>query len=143
MNNRTVENDEQPGSLLMPQIKINQLKYEIDMWKRLLAFMMDENIFLKNRLIEILKGSFNNVNISNIEDFQNCFVKKDETINVLRNDLAEIDKLIFADIDFDNTANTNIHNKLENIRKHISLLEKEFSQLKIEFNRYLLNNVYS
>ena len=42
----------------IPELKLIQLQYEINTWKRLLSFMSEENIQLKNRLSEVLKNKF-------------------------------------------------------------------------------------
>ena len=54
----------------MPELKLKQLKYESDTWKRLLDFMMDENIQLKNRLSEVLKDQFDKNLLDDVERFQ-------------------------------------------------------------------------
>ena len=77
----------------MPELKLKQLQFESDTWKRLLVFMMDENIHLKNRLSEVLKDQFDKNLLVEVEGFQNNFIKEDELIGLMRNDVAELDKL--------------------------------------------------
>lgn len=126
----------------MWQSKIEQIQYEIDTWKRLLTFMMDENIWLKNRLIEILKRELDKTNLTIIEAFHNNFVREDDMISVLRNDISEFSKHFKTEqIIPESTILAEADSKLENIRRHVSLLEKDFSQLKLDFNKYLLQHV--
>ena len=126
----------------MSQAKVEQIQYEIDTWKRLLTFMMDENIWLKNRLVEILKKELGRTNLTSIEAFHNSFIREDDMISVLRNDISEFSKLFKPEqIVKESTLLAEADNKLENIRRHVSLLEKDFSRLKLDFNKYLLQHI--
>jgi hypothetical protein len=60
----------------MPEFKLKQLQYESDTWKRILGFMIDENIHLKHRITEILKNGFDKSQLEGLEQFQNSFIKK-------------------------------------------------------------------
>ena len=53
----------------MPELKLKQLQNESDSWKKLLGFMMDENIRLKNRLSELLKDKFDKNLLEEVESF--------------------------------------------------------------------------
>ncbi|MEJ0105930.1 MAG: hypothetical protein WDO19_26745 [Bacteroidota bacterium] len=53
----------------MPGLKLKQLQSERDTWRRLLVFMKDENVHLKNRLAEVLKNSIENNLLEDIENF--------------------------------------------------------------------------
>ena len=54
-NMGTIKNDRMPG------IKLRLLRQESDAWKRILEFMTEENIHLKNRLSEILKSDLEQI----------------------------------------------------------------------------------
>lgn len=125
----------------MPELKLKQLQYEADTWKRLLAFMMDENVHLKNRLSEILKDKFDKNLLEGVEAFQSSFLKEDEMIGLLRNDVAELDKLLVREIFEDGTLIKKVDAKLKHIRHNIKNAEKEFSSLKSDFNNYLSQNI--
>jgi hypothetical protein len=121
----------------MEDLKFGQLKYESDTWKRLIGFMVDENIHLKNRLIEVLRHVSDKELLEEIENFQSRFIKEDALIAVLRNDVAELDKLFLAEI-FQNGKFVNeINKKLTKLRNNITNAEAQFSKLKIDFNTYL------
>jgi hypothetical protein len=120
--------------------KINQLQVEVNTWKRLLNFFSDENICLKNRLSEILKNGFDRKLLEEFENFQTKFIKQDEMITFLRNDIAELDKLLLNDkLGIGINENT-IDRKLEHLRKNIVNSEGRFFQLQINFNTYILEN---
>jgi len=126
----------------MPEVKLKQLQYESQTWKRLLSFMMDENVHLKNRLSEILKNSFDRNLLEEIENFQNRFIKEDSWIGLLRHDVVEFDKLLERDISEDGQVAREINSRLNKLRNNIINADKEFDRLKMEFNSYLLEKVY-
>lgn len=125
----------------MPEVKLKQLHYESETWKRLLSFMMDENVHLKNRLSEILKNSFDRNLLEEMENFQNRFIKEDSWIGLLRHDVVEFDKLLEREISEDGQVATEINSRLNKLRNNIINADKEFDRLKMEFNSYLLEKV--
>ncbi len=120
----------------MDDQRLIQIQYEINTWKRSLNFIIDENINLKNRLAEILKNGFERKQLEPAEYFQNKFISEDEQIGILRNDLGEITKNITTD-NFANGASLKIIKKIDALRNSIKNTEKNFSELKSEFNNYL------
>jgi regulator of replication initiation timing len=122
----------------MQELKLKQLYYEADTWKRSLAFMMDENIHLKNRLTEILKNGFEKDFLDRAEYFQSRFIKEDDRIGLIRDDVAEIDKLLIKEV-FENEKTTKeVNRKLVRLRNNIVNAEIQFSELKSEFSNFLL-----
>ncbi len=126
---------------MFPELKLNQLQFESNTWKRLLCFMMDENIHLKNRIAEILKNDTDNNLLEEIENFQNNLVRQDEVISLLRHDTAELDKLLVREIFEDGEIAKEINKKLKDLRNNISTAEKQFTKMKLEFNNYLLETL--
>ena len=116
--------------------KLRQLQFECDTWKRMLSFMVDENIHLKNRLSEILSDQQQNQLLNEIEDYQTRFLKIDELIRILRNDVAELEQSIKEKQD--TTDNPSINNKLSRIRLNIPLVERQLERMKMDFNSFLL-----
>ncbi len=125
----------------MPELKLKQLHYEVDTWKRLLSFMTEENIRLKNRLSEILKDQFNHNLLDEVEVFQSSFLKEDEMIGFLRNDIAEFDKLLNREIFENGRMAQKVEKKIETLRANIETAEKQFGKLKSEFNSYLSEKI--
>lgn len=124
----------------MQELVLKQIQYECETWKRLLAFMMDENVHLKNRLSEILKTGEGTVTLQQIEDFQAGFLKGDELIKVLRSDVFELDRMLNKELFEDGITEKEIRKKLNKIRINIPLAERQFDKLKTDFNNYLLAN---
>ncbi|MEO7802072.1 MAG: hypothetical protein ABIR81_08740 [Ginsengibacter sp.] len=121
----------------MPQLLLRQFEYESDTWKRLLGYMIDENIHLKNRLVEILKHIPDRNLLLEIEIFHTRFMKEDDMIILLRNDVAEFDKFLESDIFEGEKISDEIKIKLTKIRNNITNAELQFSRLNLEFNNYL------
>jgi hypothetical protein len=125
----------------MSDIKLTQLRYESETWKRLLEFMMDENIQLKYRLSDVLKNNFDKQFLEQLENFQSSFVKEDNLISVLRNDVAELDKLLSWEVVEDVKLMKELDKKMKLTRNNITNAETQFSQLKSAFISYLSENM--
>lgn len=125
----------------MSALKLKQMQFETDTWKRLVGFMMEENIHLKNRITDILKNDFDNSLLDELENFHTRFIKEDERIALMRNDAAEMDKLLTREIFEDGMIIRQVKHKLRRLRDDILIAEKQFSKLKAEFNSYLSENI--
>jgi hypothetical protein len=123
----------------MPAMKLKQLQYENETWKRLLGFMTDENVHMKNRVSEVLAHSTDKSLLEQLEDFLTRFIKEDEWIGLLRNQAAELDKLLVKEIFMDGKTMKEAVAKLGKIRGNIEVAEKQFDSLKEEFDNYLLS----
>ncbi|HSQ44858.1 MAG TPA: hypothetical protein VLM16_07660 [Ginsengibacter sp.] len=125
----------------MEHEKINQLQIEVNTWKRLLNFFKEENVYLKNRLSDILKNGFERKFLDEFENFQTKFVKQDEVISLLRNDTAELDKLLNNYLN-DGIIDESVDKKLAHLRNNMANYERQFFQLQLNFNTYLAENMY-
>ena len=123
----------------MPELKLKQLQHESATWKRSLGYIIEENIHLKNRISAILKDKFDKNLLDRIESFQNSFLKEDERISLLRNDIVEFDKLL--ELAEAGNPQKEITGKLKKIRNNMVSTETQFGSLKIEFNSYLSENI--
>jgi len=121
----------------MPELKLKQLQYETDTWKRLLGFMMEENIHQKNRISEILKSGFDKNLLEEIESFHTRFIKQDELIGWLRHELVELDKLPEKGIFEDEKNIKDINRRLNKLRNNILTAESQFCDLQLAFNNFL------
>lgn len=121
--------------------QLEQLQYESNTWRRLLAFMMDENIHLKNRLADVLKENFDKGLLDEMEYFQSRFVKEDESVSLLRNDIATLDKLLLKEIFADGNLLVKANKKMKEIRNNMVLTEIKFGKLKSDFNTFLVENL--
>src|SRR3954452_17728828 len=108
----------------MLYLKLKQLQFERDMWKRLLGFMMDENINMKNRIATVLKEPFDNNLLEDFESFQNRFIRLDDLIGLLRNDLVQLEQLLIIEIFENNNIAVKVDYKIKNLRHNIIITEK-------------------
>jgi len=127
----------------MPELKLRQLQFESDSWKRLLGFIIDENIHLKNRLSEVLKNGFGGNWLEEMEIFHNQLVKEDDRIGLLRNEIAELDRLLVREVFEDGRVIKDIDRRLKKLRHNITNTEEQFGKLKMEFNSFLTENILS
>jgi predicted nucleic acid-binding Zn-ribbon protein len=125
----------------MQELKLKQLQYESDTWKRLLAFLKDENVHLKNRLSAVLKNDFENNSLDDMEGFQTRFIKEDEWLGLLRNEVAEVDTLLVKEIFENGRIIKKVEKKIRKLRNDIQSAERQFRKLKQEFNNYLSENI--
>lgn len=125
----------------MTELKLMQLRHEINTWKRILGFMQEENVHLKNRLSEVLKDRFDKNLLDGVECFQTDFIKEDEVIGKLKKELAELEFMLDSDIISDEQHNFPITRRIENIRNHIDSAERDFTKINVGFNNYLSENL--
>lgn len=125
----------------MNELKLKQIQYESETWKRLLGFIVEENIHLKNRLSEVLSDRFNVELLDEIERFHSRFIREDELVSLLRHDLAELDKLLVREVFEDGPLKKKADKRFSQLRIHIKKAEKEYGKLKMEFNSYLTANI--
>ena len=125
----------------MTGMQLNQLEYESKTWKRLLGFMSDETVRLKNRLGEIMKLQNNNELLIEAESFHHRFLKEDMLMNLLRDDIADLDKVLLQKEFNDSRIGRDVRQRVKKLRDNIRMAEEEFSKLKEEFNNYMLENI--
>ncbi len=129
----------------MPNIGsiVNQYKIEIEGWKRIITFIKDENVHLKNLLSGVVKDLDTDdiVLLERIEYFQNKFLDEDEIIKYLRDDISEQDKALIKDIYEDRLSLKTLEHQQIKLRKRLEISEQKFNKLKFEFNNYLGKNL--
>jgi L-lactate utilization protein LutC len=120
--------------------KLDQYHHEHLTWERMLDFFKQENAFLKTRLSQVLDRKIDKEFLALAEQFQNQFIIKDDFIDELKHDINEMETAVkessgLMKIVPDIKVETK-HNKLRN---EMEYLEKNFAQLKNEFNKYLVS----
>lgn len=116
-------------------LNTGQFQHENKTWSRLLEFFKQENTFFKNRLAEVVDQNMDKTFLALAEQFQNKFIIKDEFIDELRHDInIQGNNLIMEDKAF---VNDKVMKRQEKLRNEMEYFEKDFNQLKNEFNKYL------
>ncbi|MEO6733343.1 MAG: hypothetical protein ABIN01_19125 [Ferruginibacter sp.] len=110
-------------------------------WKRLFDFLIQENSYLKTRLSEVVDNATDKIFIANAEHFQNEFLLKDEYIMDIGNDIKMQERNLHMAIMENRSPDEKIYKKQDKLRNEIASLEKNFSALRSEFNKYLLSIV--
>ena len=139
MQNRLVNKVATP-QMTIRQKKIHQWQIETKTWKRVLDFSREENIHSKNRLSDILKNGFDRRLLGDLEDFQNEFIKHDEIMGLLRNEIAELDNILYES-SADAVNPMVVEKKLDNLRHNLADAENRFGKLQLDFNRYLSEKI--
>jgi len=117
-------------------MEIAQFQFEIQWWKQLLNSRMEDNILLKNSLSDILKNNFDHNLLDEIEEFQSKFIREDEVIHSLRNDVNEMDSLMHEEMCEEPEITKAIDNKINNLRKSIASSATHFLLLKSAFDGF-------
>ena len=126
---------------MITDLKLKQIQHEVETWKRLLLYMQDENVHLKNRLSEVLKDRFDKKMLEVIEVFQSKFIIQDDLINSLKKEVAAIEETLYPKTNpTENIAHPS-EKSIAAIRKNLQLSEKIFAGIKTDFNQYLLRNI--
>lgn len=117
--------------------KILQFRHEIDTWKRYLLFIQQENNHLKNRLSQALQKDTDHEFLERAEYFQSKFITEDDTVNMLRQDIHELDSLMIKEVKDESSGAKLLDKKSKKMQKDMDIVEKQFARLKSDFNHYL------
>lgn len=118
--------------------KIEQFLHENFSWERLLDFFKQENSYLKTRLSKVVDTNMDKDFLALAEHFQNKFILKDDLIDELEHDLAEQKKRLEHLKSGNNFPIEKINKTQQRLRNEMEYIEKDFTFLKNEFNKYLL-----
>ena len=126
---------------IMDAVKISksqQFQHENKTWSRSIDFFKQENNFLKTRLSEVVDQKTEKDFLALAEHFQNRFIVKDEFMDELKHDINVQDRMLKENISaVINSMNDRLAKKQDKLRNEMEYLEKDFAQLKNEFNKYL------
>jgi len=116
--------------------KTLQFKHESDTWKRYLQFIQQENNYLKNRLSQALQKDTDHTFLERAEYFQNKFINEDDTVNMLRQDIHELEQFFTKEMEEYSNFKL-LEKKLKKMQKDMDIVERQFTILKSDFNHYL------
>lgn len=120
--------------------KLDQYRFEHLTWERMLDFFKQENAFLKTRLSQVLDRKIDNEFLALAEQFQNQFIIKDDFIDELKHDINEMERALKeSTVTMKIVPDIKVENKHNKLRNEMEYLEKNFAQLKNEFNKYLVS----
>ena len=111
-------------------------------WLRSIDFFKQENSFLKNRLAEVVDGTTDRGFLAQAEHFQNQFIIKDEFLDELRHEVNEQERDLTVQFRHQSfSADIVMKDRQQQLRGQMQYLEKEFSNLRYEFNNYLASDL--
>jgi len=117
-----------------------QFRFEITTMKRILNFIVDDNIHLKHRLAAVAPG-FDQNQLEHIENFQNRFIMQDELAVLLNRQLSELNELLAKEIVLNRESLKRIKSMIARIFSNLNVAEARAKKLRKEFNNYLSENI--
>ncbi|MEJ8842781.1 hypothetical protein WG954_10345 [Lacibacter sp. H375] len=121
--------------------KFTQFRHESDTWKRYLQFIQQENNHLKTRLSQVLQHDTDEQFLERAEYFQSKFIAEDDTVNMLRQDIHELDNLLTKEMVEDTNTIKELQKRLKKMHKDMEIVERQFNKLKSDFNLYLTESL--
>ena len=121
--------------------KFTQFRHESDTWKRYLQFIQQENNHLKTRLSQVLQHDTDEQFLERAEYFQSKFIAEDDTVNMLRQDIHELDNMLSKEIPEDANTVKELQKRLKKMHKDMEIVERQFNKLKSDFNLYLTESL--
>jgi hypoxanthine-guanine phosphoribosyltransferase len=121
--------------------KLFQYPHESETWKRYLQFIQQENNHLKTRLSQVLQHDTDEEFLERAEYFQSKFIAEDDTVNMLRQDIHEIDQMLTKDKVEEGSIIKELQKKLKKMNKDMEIVERQFNKLKTDFNTYLADSL--
>ncbi len=125
----------------MIDLKLQQVKHEVETWRRMLSYMQEENIHLKNRLSEVLKDRFDKKMLEVVEVFQSKFIMQDDLITSLKKEVAAIEESMYPKKNSSIIITHPSEKNMGAIRGNVEVAEKIFGGIKTDFNHYLSENI--
>lgn len=107
-------------------LKLENTRYEILSWLRMLDYQQQEIIDMKTRIAEVIKGNVGQKILDQLEEFQNTFLTKDTVIAFFRRDILRLNDEM--------KITAQIPDSVYVIREDIPKMEQEFNNLKKSFN---------
>lgn len=129
-------------TIVMTQTKkFTQFRHESDTWKRYLQFIQQENNHLKTRLSQVLQHDTDEHFLERAEYFQSKFIAEDDTVNMLRQDIHELDNMLSTEIVEEANTVKELQKKLKKMNRDMEIVERQFNKLKSDFNLYLTESL--
>jgi hypothetical protein len=124
--------------------KLDQYQHEGLTWTRSLEFFKQENAHLKDRLTQVVDKTSDKYFLAQAEHFQNQFIIKDEFIDELKHDVNEQVRMIrdYTKKQPVNGSSEKFESVQEQLREQMQYLEKDFADLRNEFNTYLTSQIF-
>lgn len=124
-----------------PSLKLQQFRFELDTWKRQTELMMETNIHLKNTVAGILQNDYSNFHLEDLESYVNKFLKEDELIAILKNEIAAFERLAGVAGNNEFTDIVDMDLRLRFIRNDVLDTKIKFDILQTGFYTFLIKHI--
>jgi len=117
---------------------LHELHFENANFKKSLKFFQDELVTFNNRLEEIAKANTKIEVLSEVEKYQNQFIRQNEVIDEILSALSKYEHRLFLEADKNNVATD--HRKTEDhvsLRNEFTVFEKIYSEMKMNYTEFL------
>lgn len=119
---------------------LRQFQHECNFFRRLTEFIGDETINMRIRATEVLKENFGRKMLESIEYFQDEFLKIDQIVKFVRNDVSELnDSLMNKELTSEKIKQIRLFR--DGLCKKAYSMKKRFYELLVKFNNVLLDNI--
>ncbi len=122
-------------------ISLKQIKFEMDIWKRQIELMSEENIHLKNTVAGLLQNDFVNMQLEEIESYLSKFLKEDELIAILKNEIATFERYLEMEPSPKLNGIEDLDLKLRFLRNDLLDTKIKFDSLQISFYQFVIGNI--
>jgi hypothetical protein len=123
--------------------KMCQFKYEASSWKRILEFIKQENIQVKNHLAEVVRFSdADEFSLNDVEFILNNLLQIEAGVRLIITDVQVFEKLIDKEIYVDGSYLNLIH-KRQMIIKDLKNIEVQFKNMQSQADSFLYNTLLS
>lgn len=121
--------------------KIEHFKGENESWQRTLSFLVEESLYLKNRLSDIAKADISPEMLDELEYFQNTFLNKETALSIMQNDIVDQLGLLTEPKAHDGELFDRISQQQEKLRKDMAAMHKEFIDIRVRFNKTMIDKL--
>lgn len=114
--------------------------HEYQAWTRALDYLLQENTYLKTRLAQAVDSYTDKHFVEHAEHYQNIFLQNDDFIKEMQRDIRAQHDFLKNLSDSNSTVSDKVIQKKQiKLRNEMEHFERKFSQVKNEFNRYLVS----
>lgn len=122
---------------MKPESTISQSRQECEAWKRTLDFLMQENVFLKNRLAEkinLLEAG--HVFVGDAEQLYQTLIRNDEMLHFLRGDVSKMQLRLEGKLAGTESAaaQPDLQTSLNALRRDMMEIGRNFNEVQFRFN---------
>lgn len=123
--------------------KMCQFRYEASSWKRVLEFIKQENIQVKNHLAEVVRFSdADQFALNDVEFLLNNLLQIEAGVGLILKDVQSFEKLIDKEFYVDGSYMSLIH-KRQMIIKDLKNIETQFKNVQSQADSFLYNTLLS